>query len=250
MKFCLCLYAFCFFSFNCFVSAQTVSVESLPEGGPTANKLILPKYPIHANAYGVGGRVSIPIEIDETGKVISVGEASGPYPICQSVSDEKVLAIRGAAIEAARISTFKPYPRSEKMTSANRGRIVYVFSPNPSMKLMRLDRANIAQAVQDDNSDQEYDTKIVSAHEVGSRAKSIPQPPYPPAAKAVRAGGQVQVHLLILEDGSVYSAEAKDGHPLLRSVSESAACRAKFMPTLLSGEAVKVSGIVTYNFVP
>lgn len=38
------------------------------------------------------------------------------------------------------------------------------------------------------------------------------------------------------------------GHPLLRQAAEQAAKNAKFAPTMLSGQAVKVVGIITYNF--
>jgi periplasmic protein TonB len=78
----------------------------------------------------------------------------------------------------------------------------------------------------------------------------LPKPPYPAAAKAVRASGQVNVQVLIDEDGNVVSANAVSGHPLLRAASEQAARSAKFSPTLLEGNKVKVAGIITYNFVP
>jgi hypothetical protein len=48
----------------------------------------------------------------------------------------------------------------------------------------------------------------------------------------------------------VYSARTVSGHPLLRANSEIAACSSKFTPTLLEGNPVKVSGVITYNFVP
>jgi outer membrane biosynthesis protein TonB len=58
------------------------------------------------------------------------------------------------------------------------------------------------------------------------------------------------VQVLIDESGRVVSASATGGHPLLRAAAEAAARGARFSPTLLSGQAVKVSGIITYNFVP
>lgn len=56
--------------------------------------------------------------------------------------------------------------------------------------------------------------------------------------------------MVIDEKGNVYSAEAVSGHRDLSFAAETAACEAKFSPTLLSGEAVRVTGIITYNFVP
>lgn len=92
--------------------------------------------------------------------------------------------------------------------------------------------------------------KTVSGGVLNGKATSLPKPGYPPAAKAVRASGSVSVQVLISESGSVISANAVSGHPLLRAAAEGAARGARFSPTLLSGQPVKVSGVITYNFVP
>jgi len=92
--------------------------------------------------------------------------------------------------------------------------------------------------------------KTVSGGVLNGKATSLPKPGYPPAAKAVHAGGAVSVQVLISESGSVISASAVSGHPLLRAAAEAAARGARFSPTLLSGQPVKVSGVITYNFVP
>jgi protein TonB len=91
---------------------------------------------------------------------------------------------------------------------------------------------------------------MVSQGVLNGKATSLPKPAYPAAAKAVRAGGSVSVQVVISEAGSVISASAVSGHPLLRAAAESAARGARFSPTLLSGQPVKVSGVITYNFVP
>jgi protein TonB len=91
--------------------------------------------------------------------------------------------------------------------------------------------------------------KQISGGVLNGKAISLPKPPYPPAAKAVRAGGSVSVQVLIDENGSVVSASAVSGHPLLRSAAVAAARGARFSPTKLSGQPVKVSGVITYNFV-
>ena len=92
--------------------------------------------------------------------------------------------------------------------------------------------------------------KTVSGGVLNGKAVSLPKPAYPAAAKAVRAGGAVSVQVLISESGSVISASAVSGHPLLKAAAEGAARGARFSPTLLSGQPVKVSGVITYNFVP
>ncbi len=92
--------------------------------------------------------------------------------------------------------------------------------------------------------------KTVSGGVLNGKATSLPKPAYPPAARAVRASGSVSVQVLISESGSVISASAVSGHPLLRAAAVGAARGARFSPTLLSGQPVKVSGVITYNFVP
>ena len=92
--------------------------------------------------------------------------------------------------------------------------------------------------------------KIVSGGVVNGKAVNLVKPPYPPAARAVRAAGTVDVQVVIDEEGDVTSATAINGNPLLRPAAVQAAKQSKFSPTLLSGQAVKVSGIIRYNFVP
>ncbi|MCA1633334.1 MAG: energy transducer TonB [Acidobacteria bacterium] len=71
----------------------------------------------------------------------------------------------------------------------------------------------------------------------------------PPVARSARASGQVSVQIVVDENGNVTSAKAISGHSLLRDASERAARKAKFSPTKLCGQPVKVTGVVTYNFV-
>ncbi|MFV0388850.1 MAG: TonB family protein [Pyrinomonadaceae bacterium] len=92
--------------------------------------------------------------------------------------------------------------------------------------------------------------KRISGGVVNGKAVSLPTPPYPAAAKAVRASGAVNVSVVISASGSVISASATTGHPLLRPAAVAAARRARFAPTLLSGQPVEVSGVIVYNFKP
>ena len=94
------------------------------------------------------------------------------------------------------------------------------------------------------------DPKTISGGVINSKATNLVKPPYPAAAKAVRAAGAVNVQVIVDEKGNVILANAVSGHPLLRAAAVSAARASKFSPTLLSGKAVKVSGVIVYNFVP
>lgn len=92
--------------------------------------------------------------------------------------------------------------------------------------------------------------KTISGGVLNGKAIDLPKPPYPPAARAVRASGAVNVQVTVDEDGNVVSAVAVSGHPLLRPSAVTAARNAKFKPTILSGKAVKVTGVIVYNFAP
>jgi TonB family protein len=91
--------------------------------------------------------------------------------------------------------------------------------------------------------------KTISGGILNGKATNLVKPSYPAAAKAVRAAGAVNVQVTIDESGNVISATAVSGHPLLRAAAVQAARQSKFSPTMLSGQAVKVTGVIVYNFV-
>lgn len=84
---------------------------------------------------------------------------------------------------------------------------------------------------------------------LNGKAVVLPKPAYPAIARQAHASGIVTVQVVIDEEGNVISAHAVSGHPLLQAVSVEAARNSKFSPTRLSGQPVKVTGVITYNFV-
>ena len=90
---------------------------------------------------------------------------------------------------------------------------------------------------------------VVSGGVLNTKAITKPQPAYPPIARAAKASGTVTVQVVVDEDGNVSEAKAVSGQPLLREAAVEAAYKAKFAPIKISGERVKVSGVLTYNFV-
>jgi TonB family protein len=90
---------------------------------------------------------------------------------------------------------------------------------------------------------------VVEGGIVNGWAIKLVQPPYPAVAYAAHASGQVRVLVVIGEDGKVISAQAVSGHPLLQGASVNAAKLSTFTPTIKEGLAVKVRGIIIYNFV-
>ncbi|HKR00142.1 MAG TPA: energy transducer TonB [Pyrinomonadaceae bacterium] len=90
--------------------------------------------------------------------------------------------------------------------------------------------------------------KPVSGGVLNGKALDLPKPTYPAVARTSRATGMVTVEVIINEAGKVISAKATSGHVLLRAAAVQAAQAARFSPTLLSGQPVKVSGEINYNF--
>ena len=84
---------------------------------------------------------------------------------------------------------------------------------------------------------------------LNSEARYLPKPNYPPMAKQIRVQGTVAVQVLIDETGKVVSAKPVSGHPLLVPEAVRAAMGARFSPTIIGDQAVKISGVITYNFV-
>src|SRR5262249_53318547 len=74
------------------------------------------------------------------------------------------------------------------------------------------------------------------------------EPTYSPFAKAARVSGAVVVEVTVDTDGKVIAARAISGHPLLKDEAVTAARQWVFQPTLLSRQAVRVIGTITFNF--
>lgn len=88
----------------------------------------------------------------------------------------------------------------------------------------------------------------VSGGALNGKAITLPQPLYPDPAKRARLDGMVSVDVVVDENGKVISAQATSGPGMLRDAAVQAALKAKFSPTLLSGQPVKVSGVINYKF--
>ena len=84
----------------------------------------------------------------------------------------------------------------------------------------------------------------VSGGMLNSKAIYLPTPEVP----AGEAAGVVLVQVLIDEAGSVIEARAISGPNHLHAAAVTAARLARFSPTLLVGEPVRVTGTLSYNF--
>jgi len=69
-----------------------------------------------------------------------------------------------------------------------------------------------------------------------------------PEAPAGEAAGVVLVAIVVDESGSVVEARAVSGPAHLHTAAVNAARLARFSPTLMMGEPVRVAGTLSYNF--
>jgi len=90
--------------------------------------------------------------------------------------------------------------------------------------------------------------KPISGGVLNGTAINLPPPSYPDAAKRMRVSGTVTVDVILDETGKVVSATASNGPQILRDAAIQAALKARFSPTKLSGQPVKVSGVINYKF--
>jgi TonB family protein len=214
-----------------FALAQENAPKIIRGGVLNGKAISLPKpaYPEDAKAAGIGGIVRVEIVIDENGNVESakaVKDNVSSTDLSTETVDTKA-SLREAAEQAALKARFSPTLLSG-MPVKVAGVITYNF-------------------VNGSKSDDEQ--KEINGGILNGKAIELPNAEYPEAAKAVRAQGVVTVQVTIDEGGNVISASAVSGHPLLQSAAVAAAREAKFAPTRLEGAPVKVTGLISYNFV-
>jgi TonB family protein len=197
-----------------------------------ATSLPRPEYPAEARAAGLEGTVFVDVVIDESGAVMSAVAATDA---------RKTRSVRAAESGETEVPAADPLLRE----AAERAALEARFSPTQlsGVPVKVLGTITYNFVLRGSASD-------IKGGVLNGKAISLPMPAYPEAARAVRAAGMVVVNITIDENGDVESAAAVSGHPLLRAAAVEAATAAQFAPTLLSGQPIKVSGVLTYNFVP
>ncbi|HEX8119608.1 MAG TPA: energy transducer TonB [Pyrinomonadaceae bacterium] len=92
------------------------------------------------------------------------------------------------------------------------------------------------------------DNSPVAVGSLVTKAKSRVAPSYPTLARTARVSGNVTVFLIVNEKGEVENVMRAEGPPQLQQAAIEAARRWKFNPTVISGQPVRVSGYLTFNF--
>ena len=93
----------------------------------------------------------------------------------------------------------------------------------------------------------ESEELIISVGLLDSRLVEKPAPVYPELMRKAGLGGRMVVEVLIDQRGKVERAVVVSGHPVLHRAVLEAALQAKFYPTLVNGQPVKVSGLLSYD---
>ncbi|HUE84182.1 MAG TPA: TonB family protein [Pyrinomonadaceae bacterium] len=110
------------------------------------------------------------------------------------------------------------------------------------------DKAEMLKSLTD-RLNKSYKGQASSSGVLNGIAISLPKPEYPEKARNARVAGRVVVKVSIDELGRVTSAEDMcGGPPYITEASLEAARKARFSPTKLSGQPVKVTGVIVYNF--
>jgi len=88
----------------------------------------------------------------------------------------------------------------------------------------------------------------VESGDLNNKATDLPSAVYPGEARKLHVTGQVKVRVIVDETGRVMSADIVSGPKQLWMAAIEAARKAHFEPTLVGGTAVKITGILTYDF--
>lgn len=224
------------------------------------------EFPPAAVETGLRGAVLVEVEIDRSGNVVKIGDVEGPASICPSITTPDVVALREAAKTIAQATKFEPLadkkgPKKQEMvikihfhgsktTNLNRKEKLATKTDSSgrtpeqvNFSVTSGDRETETPAEREEN-----DKAARAGGLLNGKATHLPRPLYSNAARSIRASGPVMVRVLVEETGTVYSAMAVSGHPLLRKESRSAACKAKFRPTMLDGKPIRSQGYLTYIF--
>jgi TonB family protein len=89
----------------------------------------------------------------------------------------------------------------------------------------------------------------IESGDLNAQAIDLPAPMYPGEARKIHAAGEVKVRVIVDETGRVLAADVISGPKPLWLAAIDAARKARFKPTLIGGTAVKITGVLTYNFV-
>ena len=213
--------------------SQTASADSDPVLQGSAS-YSLPQSALDAE---IDGSVTVAIRVDESGKPTKAVLFAGPMWPCGANPLSALEELSSTLSEAMMQLRFSPAIKDGKPITKNVGLKVALKNPK------------LAPEFEIDPATGKRVAKQINGGVLNGKATVLPKPDYPAEARANLESGPVKIQILIDEDGKVGRAGTVDGGTTLHYAAREAACAAKFTPTTLSGRPVRVSGVLTYNFI-
>ncbi|MEP7147266.1 MAG: energy transducer TonB [Acidobacteriota bacterium] len=187
-----------------------------------------------AVAAGIDGVFNVSLSIDKTGKVKTVTLHGGPAWPCNTSPWSEIESVRDAVKKHLMSIVFAPATKNGKPYDVD---VRLDFAIGEAYKrAVAIEEAEKAAAA--------GKLIVVKAGVVNGKAIRLTKPRY----AGIR--GVVTIQVLIDERGNIANAGGMSGHPFLVKSAREAACESKFSPTIIEGKPVKVTGIITYNYVP
>jgi hypothetical protein len=187
---------------------------------------------------GIDGRVKVGLDVDESGLVADVTVMAGPIWPCEKNPKKELEEFKDGLIQTARTFRFAPAMKDGQPIKS-----VIILTITVGEAYKKAVKEGEAAKAKKSLKDQFIDAGIVNG-----RAIKLPKPSYPLAGYNLQ--GSVLVDVIINEEGYVISAGTIWGPKEFHKAARGAACEAKFSPTTASGIPVKVTGRITYNFIP
>jgi TonB family protein len=261
-----------FLAFACAASAHSIAQTARVSGGVIAgNRLtaVAPVYPPIAKAAHVGGTVVLHAIISKSGNVERLEAISGPD------------MLKGAALDAVRQWTYKPYLLNGEPTDVDTTITVNFNLNDPTAptkipKDIQMIKEDPAPGPQSSGvmgmsgmaggsaggvmggvsggspvvvaRPAQYGPARLSGGVVSGNRLTYAPPVYPAIAKAAHVTGSVVLHAIISKEGTVERLEAISGPDMLKQAAIDAVRQWTYKPYLLNGEPTEVDTTITVNF--
>lgn len=186
----------------------------------------------------IGGTVLLEVRVDEVGNPSRVQIVAGPLWPCGTKPTEALDELSSGLVASVMKLRFKPAMKDGKPVAKDVGFKLGLKNPKHALNPWS------------DPATGKIKPSQVNAGVLNGKATHLAKPSYSPIARSDGARGVVTVAIHIDEEGKVIRAGAISGARALQNASREAACDSKFSPTKVDGNPVKVSGILTYTFVP
>lgn len=222
-----------------FLTAVGISQTPLPDSDPVMKGSVTYTMPKSAIDAEIDGTVLLALRVDDTGKPSNVVITTLPMWPCGDNPKKALEDMFSTLKDTVMTARFSPAIKNGRPVAKDIGLQIHLTNPKVDFKPV-----DIGPLTGKRKANQ------ITGDILNGKALSLPKPSYPYKARANRDGGAVSVQVLIDEKGKVIRAGAVTGATTLQSAARESACGAKFSPTTINGQPAKVSGVVSYNFIP